>query len=97
MPQATRKYVEEALKQAPSLTILTFLVVYGVRASQHSQDRFLDALDLRSTEAVTRIEHCHDVQDRATLALDRNSEIFGRVAASLEHLEAAIIRLDAAK
>jgi hypothetical protein len=97
MPQVTKKYIEEALKQVPSLTVLTFLVIYGLRASQKSQDRFLDALDLRSTESVTRIEHCHDVQDRATLAIDRNSEIFGRVAASLEHLQAAILRLEAAK
>jgi hypothetical protein len=94
MTQSTQRYIEEALKQVPSLTVLVFLVIYGLRASRESQQDFLAALEGQSLESIVRIEHCHEVQGRATDALDRNSEIFGRVASSLEHLEAAIIRLE---
>jgi uncharacterized protein involved in propanediol utilization len=77
----------EFAKQAPHLTVLVFIVVTFLR---HIKDGEKE----RAAHEIEKQRGFSEVIDRNTIALERNSEMFGRAAHVFDGREGPVVKVN---
>lgn len=84
----------EIAKQIPAVLVLVWLVVKNNKDAADARNAFIDHIEKvqhRHQETISTMgSECHAVQEKCVAALERNTEMFGRMIESMERMEGTL-------